>query len=205
MTDDVVRAAYTARAVEYATLLGSVDDVHDLDRHLISRWAAASSGLIIDAGCGPGHWTHFLTEQGAEIEGIDLVPAFVELAQQRFPSASYRVASLDDLGVADGSLGAILAWYSLIHLEPARVPSVLAEFARAIRPDGTLLAGFFTGERLEPFPHKVTTAYCWPVDELARCVESAGFAIQETHIRANPERPDRTHGAILARRSTPAS
>ena len=205
MTDDVVRAAYTTRADEYAALLGSMDAVHDLDRRLISRWAAAVRGRIIDAGCGPGHWTHFLNERGAETEGVDLVPAFVELAQQRFPSATYRVASLDDLGVPDGSIGGVLAWYSLIHLEPDRVPVILAEFARCIGPDGTLVVGFFTGDRLEPFPHKVTTAYFWPVDELARCVESAGFVVQETHTRVNPERLDRTHAAVVARRSAQAS
>ena len=205
MTDDVVRAAYTARAEEYAGLLGSMDAVHDLDRRLISRWAAASPGRIIDAGCGPGHWTHFLSEQGAEVEGVDLVPAFVELAQRRHPSASYRVACLDELGLVDGSVDGILAWYSLIHLEPHRVPVVLAEFARCLGPDGSLLVGFVTGERVESFPHQVTTAYFWPVDELARRVESAGFVIQETHTRVNPERLDRTHGAIVARRSTQAT
>ena len=59
---------------------------------------------IVDAGCGPGHWTHWLTELGAEVEGVDLVPAFVELARARFPTASYRVARLDDLACLTGRL-----------------------------------------------------------------------------------------------------
>jgi SAM-dependent methyltransferase len=200
MTDDVVRAAYSARADEYAALLGSMDVMHESDRQFISGWAAAVPGHIVDAGCGPGHWTDFLIELGADVEGVDLVPAFVELARARFPVASFRVASLDDLGLPDRSAAGILAWYSLIHLEPERVPVVLGEFARCIKPHGGLAVGFVAGQRLERFSHAVTPAYFWPPDELAERIESGGFRVDEVHTRANPERPDRTHGAILAHR-----
>lgn len=200
-TDDTVRAAYSARADEYAAALGSVSAMDPLDVQLISDWAARCRGPIVDAGCGPGHWTHLLTELGAQVEGVDLVPAFVELAGTRFPTASYRVAPLDDLDVPDHSAAGILAWYSLIHLEPARMPTVLQELRRCLRDDGTLLVGFFTSDRLEPFPHTVTTAWSWPFDELTRRLDDAGFVVRETHTRPNPARPDRRHGALLADRA----
>ncbi|MEF3402982.1 hypothetical protein [Agromyces sp. CCNWLW203] len=55
-----VRAAYTERAEEYISVLGSVADTHELDRELITRWAEPLEGLVLDAGCGPGHWTDHL-------------------------------------------------------------------------------------------------------------------------------------------------
>ena len=198
--DDAVRTAYTARADEYTALLGSVSAMDPSDRQLIVDWAARCGGPIVDAGCGPGHWTHLLSGLGAEVEGVDLVPAFIDLARARFPTASYRVAGLDDLGLPDGAAAGILAWYSLIHLEPPRVPVVLRELRRCLRDDGTLLLGFFASERLEPFAHAVTTAWSWPVDELTGLLEDAGFAVRDVHVRANPDRPDRRHGAIVAGR-----
>ncbi|WP_157465649.1 class I SAM-dependent methyltransferase [Cellulomonas sp. Leaf395] len=200
-TDDVVRAAYSDRADEYAAALGSISAMDPLDIQLISDWAARCRGPIVDAGCGPGHWTHWLSELGADVEGVDLVPAFVELARTRFPTASYRVAQLDDLGLPDQAAAGILAWYSMIHLGPARVPTVLREFRRCLRDDGSLVVGFFASVRLEPFPHTVTTAWSWPVDELTRHVEDAGFVVRDAQTRPNPARPDRLHGVLLADRA----
>ena len=196
-----MRAAYSARADEYAAKLGSMSAMDPVDRRLISEWAVRCGGPIVDAGCGPGHWTNLLTELGTEVEGVDLVPAFIELAKAHFPTTSYRVARLDDLGLPDGSAAGILAWYSLSISSPTRVAAVLRELRRCLRGDGTLVVGFFTSERLEPFPHTVTTAYSWPVDELTRLVEDAGFEVRDAHVRPNPARPDRQHGALVAGRS----
>jgi SAM-dependent methyltransferase len=196
--DEIVRTAYSERADEYTAALGSISAMHPVDIRFISDWAARCRGPIVDAGCGPGHWTHWLAELGAEVEGVDLVPAFVELARTRFPTTSYRVAQLDDLGLPDHSAGGILAWYSLIHLEPTRMPAVLRELRRCLRDDGSLVIGFYASGRLEPFPHTVTTAYSWPVDELTRQVEDAGFVVRHTDTRPNPTRPDRLLGVLRA-------
>ncbi len=110
MTDATVRAAYADRAAEYATLLGSMDAVDDEDRRLLAGWAASLDGPILDVGCGPGHWTAFLAEQGADVEGVDLTPAFIQIARARYPSVRFRAAFVDDLGAPDASLAGVLAW-----------------------------------------------------------------------------------------------
>ena len=199
MSISEVRAAYTERAEEYISLMGSVADMHERDRELITRWAEPLDGPVLDAGCGPGHWSDHLRQLGHEAEGVDLTPAFVARAEERFPGVPFRVGSFDDLGVPDAGLGGILAWYSLIHLEPERVPSALDEFARCIRPGGSLLLGFFDGARVEPFPHKVVTAYFWPPSAMAERHEAAGFTVEEVHTRTDPGA--RPHAAIVARRT----
>jgi SAM-dependent methyltransferase len=168
------------------------------DRELLAAWSADISGPTIDAGCGPGHWTAFLHERGLAVEGVDLVPEFVASAERRFPGVSYRVGDLDALPAEDSALGAILSWYSIIHTPPQDVPRHLAEFARCIRPGGSLLLGFCRGETLEPFDHAVVTAYFWPVEAMHRELTAAGFEIVETHTRDDPAR--RPHAAIVARR-----
>ena len=196
--NDLVRDAYMERALEYAEALGSMAAVHPGDRHLVSTWARGVTGPVIDAGCGPGHWTHFLAESGADVQGIDLVPKFIEHAQHRFPGVPFRVGSLHALDVADHSLGGLLAWYSLIHHRPDAVQVLLAEFARVLRPGGGLLLGFFEGPTVEAFEHAVVTAYRWPVGELSNDLRTAGFEVIETHTRTGSEH--RPHGAIVARR-----
>jgi SAM-dependent methyltransferase len=195
----VVRDAYAARSREYTELFGSMESVHPSDRVLVGSWAESLTGPVLDAGCGPGQWTDALASAGLAARGIDLVPEFVERARGKYPHLDFAVGSVDDLDAADGSLGGILAWYSLIHHDPRDIRRTLAEFARVIRPGGGLLIGFFEGARIEPFDHAVTTAYRWPVAELGRELDATGFEVVETHTRtaAGP----RPHGAIVARRA----
>ncbi|MFT3877350.1 MAG: class I SAM-dependent methyltransferase [Propioniciclava sp.] len=196
---ELVRASYGARAREYIDALGNIDHADASDLALIETWARGLNGPVLDVGCGPGQWTHFLTGLGIETEGVDPVPQFIASAKTTYPGERYRLGRAESLGVADGSLGGILAWYSLIHTEPEKIGTALTEFARTIRPGGGLALGFFTGPRLVPFAHAVTTAYSWPLDLLTTKVEDAGFVI--THTESRPLSPTRTHGAILAQRA----
>lgn len=193
-----VQSAYAARAGEYADRLGSMDAVHPADRHLVLQWAQACDGPVLDAGCGPGHWTDFLHRSGIVVEGIDVVPEFIAEAKARFPSASFHVGTLAALDVEDHSLAGVLAWYSAIHATPEVLDTVLHECARVLRPGGSLLLGFFEGPVLERFPHAVVAAYRWPVPQLSAKARRAGFEIQEVHTRTDPG--VRPHGAIIAAR-----
>ncbi|WP_104080890.1 bifunctional 2-polyprenyl-6-hydroxyphenol methylase/3-demethylubiquinol 3-O-methyltransferase UbiG [Cryobacterium sp. Y11] len=189
MTGDVVRDAYAGRAEEYTALLGSMANTHESDQRLVAQWARDLRGAVIDAGCGPGHWTDFLKKRGVDAEGIDHVQAFIVQARKRFPTVPSRVASLDDLEAPDGYAAAILAWYSVIHLAPNDLPAVLREFARCIAPGSSLLLGFFEGDAVVPFPHAVTTAYFWPIGEMSTQLEAAGFHVHAVTTRIDGSVP----------------
>jgi SAM-dependent methyltransferase len=51
------------------------------------------------------------------------------------------------LPFADGSLGAAVALYSLIHFENDELRAACAEIARVLGPNGLLLAGFHRGSK----------------------------------------------------------
>lgn len=196
--DSGVRDAYTLRAGEYADLFGSIDAAHPEDRDLVGKWVRTVKGPVLDAGCGPGQWSGFMADNGADVEGIDLVPDFIAHARSQFPSVPFRVGSLRSLGVPEGHFAGVLAWFSLIHFAPEDVAPVLREFARAIAPGGGLLLGFFESEELRRFPHAVTDAYSWPVQKLAALLEVSGFSILESRSRTDPGH--RPYAAVVARR-----
>lgn len=196
-------AAYSARAAEYTDLLGSMSAVHPSDRQLIDSWAERLSGSVLDAGCGPGHWTNYLTGLGLDVRGIDLVPSFISRAQSTYPSIRFDVQSIDDIDEADGSLGGVLSWYSTIHHDPSAIATPITEFARVLRPGGQLVLGYFSGRSIESFDHAVVRAYRWPAEELHHLLNAAGFDVLETHLReAQNERPV---GAIVCERRPAAA
>lgn len=197
MSEQTTAAAYSARADEYTKLLGSIEAMHPQDRELIAAWADTAPGLIVDAGCGPGHWAGWLHGRGHDVVGIDLVPEFVATARERFPQVRFERASLTDIATGEPA-GGILAWYSLIHTPPEDVPGVLSGFHARLAPGGTALLGFFEGPSRQPFHHAVTPAYYWSTEELSVLLGQAGFTVDATQQRTSDEH--RPHAAILARR-----
>lgn len=195
-SDARIRDGYAARAVEYTELLGDIGQMDAVDRARIGRWAEGVEGRILDAGCGPGHWTAFLVDRGVEASGIDLVPEFIDGASARFPHVPFRVASLNDADISPNSFGGVLAWYSLIHASPDELPSLLAAARRALREGGRLLVGFFDGPDGEPFPHAVTTAHYWTIEGMSALLERAGFSVIDSDARVQDGR--RPHASISA-------
>ena len=194
--ENPVSAAYGARAAEYTRLLGSVDDMHPLDRSRITEWAMSVEGRLLDLGCGPGHWTAHLAHHGVDAHGIDLTPEFVRVAQQRFPELAFAVGDARSLEAGDGSLGGVLAWYSLIHAEHRDLDAQLREIARVLSPGGRLLVGFFDGPADEPFEHAVTTAFTHSPQQFREMLGAVGFDVIDVERRQNP--PARPHASISA-------
>src|SRR5687768_17563285 len=195
---DEVGRAYDDMAEPYIELVRTAE-VHNDDLALIERHLSTRPGTVLDAGCGPGHLTAHLRSLEVDAIGLDLVPKFIDHARATYPDGRYELASMRQLPFPDRSVAGILAWYSLIHVPPDELDGVLAELRRVVSPAGALVAGFFDGDAVTPFDHKVTTAYFWPVEEFAARLQRAGFTEIERCRRAGTtERGNRPHAAIAA-------
>ncbi|MDH2442629.1 class I SAM-dependent methyltransferase [Amnibacterium sp. CER49] len=194
-----VRDSYGTWAPTYIELFGAADKASADDRAVIGGWAGTLRGAVLDAGCGPGHWSAFLAAAGLEVRGVDATPEFVAHARREHPDIPFRLGDLRHLRLPAGSLGGVLAWFSLIHTDPAEVPAVLRAFAQALEPDGGLLLGFFTGPALERFEHRVVTAWTWPMHCIADAVEEAGFDVLGTGSAPTPNGRIAAH--LVARRA----
>ncbi len=95
---------------------------------------------VLDAGCGPGVYSAWLMEHGAEVVAVDASPQMVELAKQRLgPTIDVRQA---DLGqpltfLQDASFAVVLCPLVLEYIEDWR--GTFAEFYRILRPGGHLV------------------------------------------------------------------
>lgn len=202
--DAAIADAYDVRAEEYLRVGGAVDQMDPRDRDAIARWRDTTPGRLLDAGCGPGHWTGFLAHAAGsdhrEVSGIDISGEFIAAARSRFPDLGFDQASFRALPEETASIGGILAWYSLIHLPPVDLPDVLAEFARVVAPGGSILIGYFEGEARAPFAHAVAEAYFWSADVLAEMLADAGFTVvsRNRRERVAGEISGRPHGAVVA-------
>ena len=150
--DAKILASYTSAAQVYAENLSSELDVQPFERWLLSNIVERADGSpVVEVGTGPGHVTAFLADAGARATGIDLTPAMIEQARKRFPDGDYRVGDLRQLmrpTDADG-WGAVLAWYSLVHMAASELAQAVAAMARPIRSGGWLVLALHAGDEVK--------------------------------------------------------
>jgi SAM-dependent methyltransferase len=109
----------------------------------LKRYAFAESWCegrdVLDAGCGVGYGTDRLAGVARSVVGVDLDTATIAYARQRYAhdNVDFRVGDLAALDLPDDSFDAVCAFEAIEHV-PDR-DRVLAELARVLRPDGTLL------------------------------------------------------------------
>ncbi len=87
---------------------------------------------VLDAGCGAGPMSVALAERGAEVVGVDISPALLEVARKRTPEAlASRITFTagDMLDEAHGSFDFVMAMDSLIHYSAADIGRALARLA----------------------------------------------------------------------------
>jgi SAM-dependent methyltransferase len=147
--------SYPERIVPDATEPGIVA-LHLKRYEFAARWCAGA--IVLDAGCGVGYGTAHLARSAANVVGVDISEETIEYAQERYRTADvdFEVMDLAALQLPDRSFDVVVAFEVIEHVpEPERV---LAELARVLRDDGTLLvstphAAETTREPENPFHH----------------------------------------------------
>jgi SAM-dependent methyltransferase len=150
-----------------------------LEANLAVFCAAVPAGsLVADVGCGPGRDSELLRGRGMTVVGLDLSIGML-LAGAGGPVVQ---ADMRAIPLRSASLDGIWSQAALLHVDRADVPGVLAEFARVVRPGGSVFlnAAEGEGERWEQVPYRPDQRR-WFVyhqrADLEALVSRAGFAI----------------------------
>lgn len=188
------RLAYDTVAADYAKLLSTELESKPLDRGLLGVFAeyvrSARLGPVADVGCGPGRVTTYLAHLGLDAFGVDVSPGMIDVARSRYPDLRFEVGAMAALDLADGALGGVLAWYSIIHTPPEHLSTAFAELGRVLAPGGHILLAFQAGEddhvhREEAYGHAVSLdSYRHSPDRVAETMERFGLRVHTRVLRA---------------------
>lgn len=100
----------------------------------------ARRGRALDFGCGVGRLTQALAAHFDEVDGVDIAPSMIELAERynrHGPRCRYHLNDRDDLRLfPDASFDLVFCTLVLQHIEGRYVRRYLAEFLRLLRPGG---------------------------------------------------------------------
>lgn len=110
-------------------------------------------GRALDAACGTGRWTSWLSSKGHSVVGIDQSKAMLEIARAKVPGADFHEGQMDDLPFDDESFDLVLCTLALTHLP--ELTEAITQFARVLKPGGRLVTSdvhpFFTSLGLHAF------------------------------------------------------
>lgn len=101
---------------------------------------------VLDVGCGDGARTLANLPDGAV--GLDFSREGLSLANETVPTAQLIQADMTDLPIAADTIDGITAYHAVFHVPRVEQPGVYREFARVLKPGGTLLMTL-PGKRFE--------------------------------------------------------
>jgi len=95
------------------------------------------SGVVLDAGCGPGSMLNYFAGYG-EVVGLDSYLPALQMCRSHFPGPLLQ-GECGLLPFADNSFTMVAACEVLYHRNIADVAAVVQELTRVLKPGGALL------------------------------------------------------------------
>jgi len=178
------RATYDTVARRYADEIATELDRKPFDREFLDRFAerVAGQGHVVELGAGPGHVAAYLMDRGVDVSALDLSSAMVDEAKRLFPGLQAVVGDMLDLPYVNGSLGGVIAFYSIIHFSDEQLGQAFSEMARVLKVGGYVALAFHVGDETV---HReqwwdmpvVLDARFLPVDLVTRLLARAGLEV----------------------------
>lgn len=176
--NETVRA-YDVDAVAYAEASPPVPDSLRADvEDLVDRLGAGAR--VLEIGSGGGRDARLMEELGLRVRRTDVTPGFVALLREQGHDADLLDPLVDDLSSPEGAYDAVWANASLLHVDRADLPTVLARLAEVTRDGGLLRASLKEGDgegwsTHGSISHPRHFTY-WRAGDLERAAAGAGWS-----------------------------
>jgi ubiquinone/menaquinone biosynthesis C-methylase UbiE len=169
--------------------------------------AKGPNNAVLDVGCGTGATTAILAKWGLTVSGLDVSPNMVAQARRLNPTLPFTVGSMTSLAAVDSSVGAVCAWYSIIHIPDEHLNAVFEEFHRVLVPGGLVLLAFQVGDQpralSHAFGHEVNlTFFRRQPRSVANCLAENRFDLYTETVRQPDDDGFETtpHAYLIARK-----
>ncbi|UAY52218.1 class I SAM-dependent methyltransferase [Ferruginibacter albus] len=91
---------------------------------------------VLDVGCGTGHLTKWIKDQGYNVVGVEPSKGMREFAEKNFPDIRFINSISSEIPLADNSFDLILAFEVLRYMDESETINTYKEFHRLLKPGG---------------------------------------------------------------------
>ncbi|WP_318199883.1 class I SAM-dependent methyltransferase [Streptomyces sp. SCL15-4] len=100
--------------------------------------------------------------------GLGVSPVMVEPAARQVPGAGFRLAGIRGTALAEASVDAVCACFSLLQMSRAEQAAVIAQPARAVRPGGLVALATVPLDAEDPTASSGDSRPGWPASVRGR-------------------------------------
>lgn len=148
----------------------------------ILRQSGVRDGLVVDLGCGSGHWARDLLDAGYDVIGVDSSGPLIELARKRAPEATFRKQSFlkTRLPACDAvtALGEIVNYQFDRSSTRQALRRFFGDVYAALRPGGLFIFDF-----AEPGRHPQPRQFIAQGKDWLCCADISEDPVKETVTR----------------------
>ena len=141
----------------------------EVDRVVNLALEGGRAKTALDIGSGSGMFAELLAEQGLKVEGVDVSPQMVAVAQEFAPGVTFRQAVAEQLPYPDGSFD--LVFMGVVLHETADALAALKEARRVVLQRVAILEW-----RDEEQPFGPPRSDRIPAEKMNSLAQQAGFA-----------------------------
>ena len=139
----------------------------DGEARLIDAMAQRGS-RILDAGCGQGRLTGFLTDRGHTVVGFDVDPVLIDIAKEANSDATFYVGDLSTDEIPESDFDLIVSAGNVMgFLAPEGRQPALDHLYRALKNGGRAVIAYGSGP-----------GRAWSFPEFFANAETAGFVVE---------------------------
>ena len=176
----------------YGLWAHTYDDFHNplisVEEPIIRRLIdSIPPGRALDAACGTGRYSRYMSQRGHQVSAVDMTPAMLERARANAPEVEFKAGSLEALPFPDRTFDLVMCGLALTHLP--KISRSISEMARVLKVGGTAviadhhpMAGFLGGSAIFQDKERLyrnVTSYVHPHSEYVAAFVAAHLEIQE--------------------------
>lgn len=150
MDIDNIEVGYSKIANKYTETFFNELIYKPLDRYLLKEFCnnIREKGKVCDLGCGPGHISRFVKDQGIDVCGIDLSDGMLKKAKEKNPDIEFTKGNMIDLETKEKSFAGIILYYSIVHFTIKEVEEVFVKLRNVLENYGLLFLAFHVGDEV---------------------------------------------------------
>lgn len=142
----------------YRLWADTYDDLHNplisVEEPIIRRLIdSIPPGRALDAACGTGRYSRYMSERGHEVSAVDMSAEMIERARANVSGVEFKQGSLEALSFPDRTFDLVMCGLALTHLP--KISRAIFEMARVLKVGGTAIiadhhpmAGFLGGSAI---------------------------------------------------------
>jgi ubiquinone/menaquinone biosynthesis C-methylase UbiE len=123
-------------------------DIYNESYDRFCEMISVRNAAILEIGCGPGNIARYILSKRPDfrLEGIDIAPAMIELAQKNNPSARFFVMDSRDINSIDKKFDAIICGFCIPYLSTDETSKLINDCKNLLNEKGVLYISLVEGE-----------------------------------------------------------